>query len=57
MICHVENTAGFDREFIKLDGYTQSILEAWIKKIWKVVLIQGSRKDQSQTGADSGDIE
>lgn len=58
MICHVETTAGFDREFIKLDGYTQSILEAWIKKIWKVVLIQGSMgKDQSQTGADSGDIE
>ncbi len=32
MIYHVETTAGFDREFSKLDRYTQRILGAWIKK-------------------------
>lgn len=42
MIYHVETIARFDREFRKLDRYTQRILGAWIKKIWKAVLIQGS---------------
>ncbi|MBQ8054869.1 MAG: type II toxin-antitoxin system RelE/ParE family toxin [Lachnospiraceae bacterium] len=29
---HVETTARFDREFKKLDRYTQRIVKAWIEK-------------------------
>ena len=32
MIYHVETTARFDREFKKLDRYTQRIVKAWIEK-------------------------
>lgn len=32
MIYRVETTARFDREFKKLDRYTQRMLKAWIKK-------------------------
>ena len=32
MSYRVETTAGFDREFKKLDRYTQKMLKAWIEK-------------------------
>ena len=32
MMCRVETTARFDREFRKLDRYTQRMLKAWIEK-------------------------
>jgi mRNA interferase RelE/StbE len=32
MSFHVETTARFDREFKKLDRYTQRMIKAWIEK-------------------------
>ena len=32
MIYHVETTTRFDREFRKLDKYTQRMIKAWIEK-------------------------
>ena len=32
MIYHVETTSRFDKEFKKLDRYTQRIMKAWIVK-------------------------
>ena len=32
MSYRVETTAGFDREFKKLDRYTQKLIKAWIEK-------------------------
>ena len=32
MMYHIETTARFDREFRKLDRYTQKMLKAWIGK-------------------------
>ncbi len=32
MSWHIETTARFDREFKKLDRYTQRMLKAWIEK-------------------------
>lgn len=32
MIYHVESTMRFDREFKKLDRYTQRMIKAWIEK-------------------------
>ena len=32
MSCHVETTARFDKEFKKLDKYTQQIIKSWIGK-------------------------
>lgn len=32
MIYHVETTARFEREFKKLDRYTQRMIKAWIDK-------------------------
>ena len=32
MIWHIETTARFDREFKKLDRYTQRMVKAWIEK-------------------------
>ena len=32
MIYHVETTSRFDKEFKKLDRYTQLIMKAWIVK-------------------------
>ena len=32
MIYHVETTTRFDREFRKLDKYTQCMIKAWIEK-------------------------
>ena len=32
MSCSVETTARFDREFKKLDRYTQRIIKGWIEK-------------------------
>jgi mRNA interferase RelE/StbE len=32
MTCSVETTARFDKEFRKLDRYTQKLLKSWIEK-------------------------
>lgn len=32
MSYHIETTAKFDREFKKLDRYTQKMIKAWIEK-------------------------
>ena len=32
MSCSVETTARFDREFKKLDRYTQKMVKAWVEK-------------------------
>ena len=39
MTYSVETTARFDREFKKLDHYTQKMIKAWIEKTWSIAVI------------------
>lgn len=58
MIFTVETTPRFEREFKKLDKYTQRMLKAWIEKIWSAAKTRGCMaRDLLQTARANGDIE
>ena len=58
MSYHVETTARFDKEFKKLDKYTQQIIKSWIGKICKIVKIRElMERDLPLIKVDNGGIE
>ena len=58
MSYHVETTPRFDKEFKKLDKYTQQMIKSWIGKICKIAKILGlMEKGLPLTRVDNGGIE
>ena len=58
MSYHVETTARFDKEFKKLDKYTQQMIKSWIgKNLQNCEIRELMERDLPLTKVDNGGIE